>query len=119
MTELHGVIAALCTPFDDSGEQLDEAALRNHLDAMLEAGVHGIVLCAGTGEFAYLRDGENKRIAEIGIRHFERRAAVDKQTSAINTADAIENSKRVEDLGADAIMVLPPYFEGPEDDGVL
>ena len=58
MTELHGVIAALCTPFDQSGERVDEAALRNHLDAMLKAGVHGIVLCAGTGEFAYLRDGE-------------------------------------------------------------
>ncbi len=119
MTELHGVIAALCTPFDDSGEQLDEAALRNHLDTMLEAGVHGIVLCAGTGEFAYLRDDEKARIAEIGIRHVDRRAAVVMQTSAINTADAIENSKRAEDLGADAIMVLPPYFEGPDTDGVL
>jgi len=119
MTELHGVIAALCTPFDESGEQLDEAALRNHLDAMLEAGVHGIVLCAGTGEFAYLREAEKARVAEIGIRHVDRRAAVVMQTSAINTADAIENSKRAEDLGADAIMVLPPYFEGPDADGVL
>jgi 4-hydroxy-tetrahydrodipicolinate synthase len=119
MKELHGVIAALCTPFDETGERLDEAALRNHLDAMLEAGVHGIVLCAGTGEFAYLREAEKARIAEIGVSHVDGRAAVVMQTSAINTADAIDNARRAEGLGVDALMILPPYFEGPGTDGVL
>jgi len=119
MTELHGVIAALSTPFDETGEALDEAGLRRHLDAMLEAGVHGIVLCAGTGEFAYLREDEKTRIFEIGINHVDGRVPVVAQTSAIATADAIERSKRAEGLGADALMVLPPYFEGPGVDGVL
>ena len=41
------------------------------------------------------------------------------QTSAINTADTIDNSKAAADMGADAIMVLPPYFEGPTMDGVM
>ncbi len=54
--ELTGVLAALCTAFDESGETVDESAMFGHIDAMIEAGVHGIVLCAGTGEFAYLRD---------------------------------------------------------------
>jgi 4-hydroxy-tetrahydrodipicolinate synthase len=119
MTELHGVIAALSTPFDETGERLDEAGLRNHLDSILEAGVHGIVLCAGTGEFAYLREEEKSRILEIGIQHVARRVPVVAQTSAINTADTIEKSKRAEAMGADALMILPPYFEGPGLDGVL
>ncbi len=119
MADLHGVIAALSTPFDETGEALDEGALRTHLDAMLEAGVHGIVLCAGTGEFAYLREDEKTRIFEIGINHVDGRVPVVAQTSAISTADAIEKSKRAEGLGADALMILPPYFEGPGTDGVL
>jgi len=119
MTDLHGVIAALSTPFDETGETLDETGLRRHLDAMLEAGVHGIVLCAGTGEFAYLREDEKTRILEIGIDHVAGRVPVVAQTSAIATADAIEKAKRAEGLGADALMILPPYFEGPGVDGVL
>ena len=119
MTELHGVVVALSTPFDETGETLDEAGLRGHLDAMLEAGVHGIVLCAGTGEFAYLREAEKTRIFEIGIDHVGGRVPIVAQTSAIATAEAVEKSKRAEGLGADALMILPPYFEGPDTDGVL
>ena len=119
MKELRGVIAALCTPFDETGEILDETALRNHLDAMIEAGVHGVVLCAGTGEFAYLREEEKRRIAEIGIKHVDGRVPVIVQTSAITTADAVENSKFAEGAGADALMILPPYFEVPGIESVM
>ena len=92
MADLHGVIAALSTPFDETGEALDEAGLRNHLDAMLEAGVHGIVLCAGTGEFAYLREDEKTRIFEIGINHVDRRIPIVAQTSAISTLPPVAMS---------------------------
>jgi 4-hydroxy-tetrahydrodipicolinate synthase len=119
MTELCGVIAALCTPFDDSGENLDETAFRNHIDAMIDAGVHGVVLCAGTGEFAYLREGEKRRIAEIGVKHVNGRVPVIVQTSAITTMDAVENSKFAEGAGADALMILPPYFEVPGVESVM
>jgi len=44
MADLYGVVAALATPFDETGEELDEAGLRNHLDSILEAGVHGIAI---------------------------------------------------------------------------
>ncbi|MBW2057609.1 MAG: dihydrodipicolinate synthase family protein [Deltaproteobacteria bacterium] len=118
MKELKGVCVALCTPFDESGEKLDETALRNHMDSMLEAGVHIILVCGGTGEFAYLRPEERKRIAEIASKHIDGRAGFMVQTSAINTADAIEFAKHAEGVGADALLILPPYFEGPNDDGV-
>ena len=119
MKELRGVCAALCTPFDETGETLDETALRIHIDAMIEAGVHGVVLCAGTGEFAYLRAEEKRRIIEIGIKHVDGRIPVIVQTSAITTVEAVENSKFAEGAGADALMILPPYFEAPGTESVM
>ena len=55
MNELKGICTALCTPFTDDGEKVDEAALKDHIDSILEAGTHIILVCGGTGEFAYLR----------------------------------------------------------------
>jgi 4-hydroxy-tetrahydrodipicolinate synthase len=109
----------ICTPFVEGGEALDEGAFRAHVDWLLENGVHAILACGGTGEFAYLRAAERQRIAEITVEQVEGRAAVVVQTSAINTADAIEASRAAQAIGADAVMVLPPYFEAPGMRGVL
>lgn len=118
MKDLKGMCVALCTPFTESGEELDETALKSHIDSMLEAGVHIILVCGGTGEFAYLRPEERKRIAEIASKHIDGRAGFMVQTSAINTVDAIEFSKHAEGVGADCLLILPPYFEGPDSEGV-
>ena len=116
---LHGVCAAMCSPFDDSGESLDEARLRDHVESLVDAGIHGLVLAAGTGEFAFLSTDEKRRIFEVGIEQVAGRIPVICQTSAITTVDAIENSRAAIDLGASAVMVLPPYFEGPFERGVM
>jgi 4-hydroxy-tetrahydrodipicolinate synthase len=118
MKDLKGICVALSTPFTEDGEKVDEKALKDHLDSMLEAGVHIILVCGGTGEFAYLRPAERRKIAEIAAKHINGRADFMVQTSAINTLDAIENSKHAEGVGADCLLILPPYFEGPNDDGV-
>ena len=118
MTKHSGICVPVCTPFDESGENLDEGALRDHIDSMIEAGVHIVLVCGGTGEFATLRADEKRRIAEIAGRHIDGRAGFMVQTSAINTQDAIEYAKRAEGQGADAVMILPPYFEGPDRHGV-
>ena len=75
MRELSGICVPICTPFDQTGERLDETALRNHIDSMLQAGVHIVLVCGGAGEFAYLRAAEKRRIAEIAARHIDGRAA--------------------------------------------
>lgn len=118
MKELKGICAALCTPFMEDGETVDEPALKDHIDSMLEAGVHIILVCGGTGEFAYLRPEERKRIAEIASKHINGRADFMVQTSAINTADAVEYAQHAEGVGADCLLILPPYFEGPDNEGV-
>jgi len=118
MKDLKGICVALNTPFTDDGENVDETALKNHIDSMLEAGVHIILVCGGTGEFAYLRPEERRRISEIAAKHINGKADFMVQTSAINTRDAIENAKHAEGVGADGLLILPPYFEGPNYDGV-
>jgi len=118
MKELKGICAALCTPFTEDGEKVDETALKDHIDSMLDAGIHIILVCGGTGEFAYLRPAERKRITEIASKHIDGRAGFMVQTSAINTADAIEFAKHAEGVGADCLLILPPYFEGPDNEGV-
>jgi 4-hydroxy-tetrahydrodipicolinate synthase len=118
MKTFKGMCVPICTPFVEGGEALDEGALKAHIDWMIENGIHIILSCGGTGEFAYLRPAEFRRITEVTTKHVAGRAHVFAQTSAINTADVITNSKGAEDLGADAVMILPPYFEGPSMDGV-
>ena len=118
MKELKGICCALCTPFSEDGAKVDEKALRDHIDSMIEAGIHIILVCGGTGEFAYLTPEERRRIAEIASKHIDGRADFMVQTSAISTADAIEWAKHAEGVGADCLLILPPYFEGPDADGV-
>ena len=118
MKSLKGICVALCTPFTKDGEKVDETLLKKHIDSMLEAGVHIILVCGGTGEFAYLRPEERSRIAEIASKHINGKAAFMVQTSTVSTAEAIEASKHAEGVGADCLLILPPYFEGPNYDGV-
>ena len=118
MSELKGICVPICTPFSDDGSRLDEGALKAHLDSMLEAKVHIIAVCGGTGEFPFLSEPEKRRIAEVAAKQIAGRCHLMVQTSAIRTEDAIENSKHAEGVGASALLILPPYFEGPGEAGV-
>jgi 4-hydroxy-tetrahydrodipicolinate synthase len=86
---------------------------------MIEAGVHAVLSCGGTGEFAYLTEAERRAIHRLVGQKARGRTRFIAHASAISTRDTIENVKAAEDCGADAIMILPPYFEGPTMDGVM
>ncbi len=119
MNELTGICAALCTPFDDRGRKLHEGRLKKHIDSMIAAGVHIILVAGGTGEFAFLTPDERRRLAEVAGRHIAGRARFMVQSSALNGDEAVAFSRHAEDCGADALLVLPPYFEGPDEAGVI
>jgi 4-hydroxy-tetrahydrodipicolinate synthase len=118
MSELKGICVPICTPFSDDGKRLDEGALKAHIDWMVEAKVHIIAVCGGTGEFPFLSEPEKRRIAEIAGKQIAGRCQLIVQTSAIRTEDAVENSKHAEGAGANALLILPPFFEGPGETGV-
>ena len=119
MTDIHGINLAMQTPFDDSGG-VDFAGLDRLLDQYLVTGLHGFVLSAGTGQHPYLTEDECNKIFAAALKRIDGKVPVICQTSALNLEEVVRRSKAAEDLGADAIMVLPPFFEGPShDDGIF
>lgn len=119
MSSLKGICVPICTPFDKSGDTVDEGALKAHVDRVVEAGVHNVLTCGGTGEFAYLTETERRRVHAVVGKHLKGRAKHIAGASAVSTRETIDSVKAAVDAGADAVMVLPPYFEGPTMDGVM
>lgn len=118
MANLAGVNLAMQTPFKEDGA-IDFAAFEELVDRYVDAGVHGIVFGSGTGQHPYLTEEECNKLYELGAGRVKGRCNVICQTSALNLDEVVRRSRHAESIGADAIMVLPPYFEGPTDDDGL
>lgn len=118
MANLAGVNLAMQTPFTDNGE-IDFKVYEQLIEQYIEAGVHGLVFGAGTGQHPYLTEAECNQLYEVGIKRVNRRCNVICQTSALNVDEVLRRSRHAEAVGADALMILPPYFEGPSDDDGL
>jgi len=117
MTDLKGICTPICSVFSDNGSQIDEVAQKKHLDRLLSAGVQVIAVCGGTGEFSFLTREERLMLTEMVAKHLGGRAKLIVHVSAVMTQETIEYAKHAEDQGADCLLVLPPYFEGPTLDG--
>lgn len=114
MEDLKGVIPPIVTPVDVD-ENVDEQALRNVIDYVLDGGVHGIFVLGSNGEF-YALDFENqKRAVEITIDHVKGRVPVYVGASAITTRGCIKLAQMAEAAGADALTVLTPMFIKPNE----
>jgi len=119
MAEICGINLAMQTPFNGDGS-INYSRFGELVDIYIECGMHGLVFSSGTGQHAYLTEEECDKLFELGIRRVASRVSVICQTSALNLDELIRRSKSAEHLGADAIMVLPPYLEGPtHDDGIF
>ncbi len=110
--ELTGIIVPLVTPFD-SDESLNEAALRQIVDYLVERGVHGLFPCGSQGEFFALTLDEKKRVIDIVLEQNNGRAVVMPNTGAVSTRETVELSRHAEHAGADAISVITPFFIKP------
>jgi len=73
VTGRKGIFAAMCTPFDYSGEHIDDRRYTQPIDEMIDTGLHGLVLCSGTGEYAFLRDEQKAHLIACGARHIDGR----------------------------------------------
>ena len=118
MSELTGINLAMQTPMQADGS-IDYARWEELVDVYINAGVHGLVLGAGTGQHPYLTWEECNRLYELGARRIDGRCKLICQSSALVHDEVIERSKHAQGLGADALMILPPYIEGPDDDDGL
>jgi 4-hydroxy-tetrahydrodipicolinate synthase len=110
MERLHGVIAAMATPFADDGS-VDEKTLRELTDRLIDDGVHGLIPCGSTGEFAAMTHEERRQVTEVVIAQVAGRVPVVPHTGAMTTSEAIELSRHAEQAGAAGVMVVAPYYE--------
>jgi 4-hydroxy-tetrahydrodipicolinate synthase len=114
---LRGCATALVTPFTADGA-IDEDALTRLIEYQLAGGVKLLVPCGTTGESATMTEEEDQRVIKRAIELARDRARVIAGTGSNSTATAIDNSKIAEDLGADAVLVVAPYYNKPTQQGL-
>ncbi|KAL4813542.1 hypothetical protein BDW67DRAFT_177836 [Aspergillus spinulosporus] len=108
---LNGIFVALITPFTDDKTAIDEARLESHIKHMLDAGIHGLVPGGSTGEFTTLSLSERKQLTELCVRFAGGRVPVIAGTGATSTAEAVELAVHAKEVGAAAVMVVPPFYD--------
>ncbi len=116
MFELKGVNVALVTPFTD--DTLDEEAFRNVIGYCKEQGVQGIVPCGSTGEFTHMTFEEKKKAIEIAVDAADGMKVI-AGTGDSGTLNTIRMTKAAEDLGADACLVVTPFYMKASDKGLF
>ncbi|MYE81484.1 MAG: 4-hydroxy-tetrahydrodipicolinate synthase, partial [Gammaproteobacteria bacterium] len=115
---LRGSIVALITPMKANGA-VDWAALDGLIDWHVESGTQGIVPVGTTGESATLDHDEHKRVVEATIERVDGRIPVIAGTGANSTAEAIEIAAAAAAAGADACLLVTPYYNKPTPEGLF
>ncbi|MGH6816216.1 MAG: 4-hydroxy-tetrahydrodipicolinate synthase [Hyphomicrobiaceae bacterium] len=111
-----GSFTALVTPFKDGA--VDETAYARLVDWQIAQGTHGLVPVGTTGESPTLSHDEHKRVVEICIETANRRVPVIAGAGSNSTAEAIDFCKHAKGVGADAVLVVMPYYNKPTQDGL-
>ena len=114
---LKGSIVAIVTPFKNG--KIDETALRNLINWHIDEGTHGIVPVGTTGESPTLDHNEHKEVVEIVIDQVNGRVPVIAGAGSNSTAEAISLLMHAEAVGADAALVVTPYYNKPTQEGLF
>ncbi|ATX82462.1 4-hydroxy-tetrahydrodipicolinate synthase [Mariprofundus ferrinatatus] len=112
----HGTMTALVTPF--SNGNIDEEAFREHLERQIESGVNGLIPAGTTGEAATLSFDEHKQVIRIAVEQAAGRVPVIAGTGSNNTAESIELTAAAKAIGADAALLISPYYNKPTQEGI-
>lgn len=111
-----GAHTALVTPFKDGA--LDEAALTLLIETQIQGGITGIVPVGTTGESPTLSHEEHHRVIEIAVKVAAKRVLVIAGTGSNATSEAVELTIEADKLGADAALVVAPYYNKPSPEGL-
>jgi 4-hydroxy-tetrahydrodipicolinate synthase len=114
---LRGCATALVTPFTATGA-VDEERLRSLIEYQIGGGVKLLVPCGTTGESATMSEEEDQKVIRITIEAAKGRARVIAGTGSNSTAAAIDYSRAAQQLGADALLSVAPYYNKPTQEGL-
>jgi len=114
---IKGSLTALVTPFANGA--IDEAALRDLVDWQIAEGTHGLVPVGTTGESPTLTHDEHERVIEIVVKHTAKRVPVIAGAGSNNTPEAVRFMQFAEAVGADAALVVTPYYNKPTQAGMI
>ena len=107
--KLKGIIAAVVTPFT-SDDEFDQVGLEKLLRHLVENGVHGIMTTGGNGEFPHLLPDERKKVLQTTVDSVKGKVPVIACTTACSVKETILNTQHAENAGADAAILVPPYY---------
>ena len=116
MTTLKGTFTVTVTPFTADGRKVEQSVLRDFVDWQIEEGAHGLIPVASTGEFLSLSDDERRQVAATVIEQANKRVPVVVGAGAECTWDALRYSREAEELGADGVIIIPPFYSTPTDE---
>ena len=111
-----GAHTALITPF--KGGQIDEESFRSFIDFQISEGIHGLVPVGTTGESPTLSHEEHKLVVELCVQQADKRVPIIAGTGSNNTEEAIDLTRHAESAGADAALVVTPYYNKPTQKGL-
>jgi len=100
----------LVTPFTDDGARIDTARLRRLVEFQISEGIHGLVPLGSTGEFLSLTRDERAEVVETVVYAADGRVPVLVGTGGEYTPHAVELAREAERMGADGVMVIPPFY---------
>ena len=112
-----GSITALVTPFKDDNS-IDETSLIKHINWQIEQGTNGFVPVGTTGESPTLSHAEHKKVVEICIDAVSNRVPIIAGAGSNNTDEAIDFIQHASSVGADAALVVTPYYNKPTQEGL-
>lgn len=114
-TKFAGIMPPMSTFFDAEGT-FDRKATAALMDRLMEAGVQGVLILGSAGEFFSMNMAQRKEVAEFCLRHIDGRITTLVGTGACGTQETIELSRHAAEHGADAVMVINPYYSPMSDD---
>jgi 4-hydroxy-tetrahydrodipicolinate synthase len=117
MNKFHGTGVAIITPFK-SDRSVDHAALKTVIDHMINGGVEYIVSLGTTGESAALHDNEKKAVWDTTISHVDKRVPLVAGIGGNNTSEVLNDLKKFDSKGFDAVLSVCPYYNKPTQEGI-
>ena len=117
--QFRGSYTVTITPFTEDGKKIDLPAWRRFVDWQIKLGVPGIIILGTTGEFLTISDDERQMFVEATVKHVAERMNVLVGTMNAHTPHAVRYSREAEELGADGLMIIPPYYYTPTDDEIF